>query len=1726
MTGPHDHSASGPRGELSTGTPTIGRLRPWLLQSGAARRLLLLSSSTIALLLAGPALAADWLGTTSSDWFTTGNWNPATVPTGSIDVTINNGGSPNAATIGAAGAVAKTVTLGSAVGQSGTLNVTSGTLSGVTTLTVGDFGTGAVNISSGGTVSAGSVYLAVDPAGSGTVTVSGAGSKLTPTSLYVGMDAGAIGQVKIEDTASLTSSLTVLGYFTGTSSGTLTVTGATASTGALTVGERGIGVFNLNGGSTGTSGSVSIGSNATGNGTATISGADTTWATGGMNIGGTGTGVLTISAGAEVTTTQSNVALAPLFVGGTATVTGGDSKWRITGNPAGSSQAVTVIGNKANATGTLLVENGGTVEIAATASGTNGNNQQIRLGVSSGSTGALTVTGAGSTFTTPYDIWAGYNSGTTGQISVSAGGTLNTGFTVLGSSGAGNATVTGTGSVWTVANTPFVPGSYAQGLWIGSGASSAGTLTIANGGTVKIEATGHSLTLGGASGSQATLNIGAPALSPAVAPGTLEANSVVFSTGATGTINFNHTANDYVFAVGIQGTGGTVNFLSGTTILAGGDDGSTTYPNSYTSSTTVSAGATAQFGNGGTTGLISGGIANSGTVAFKLSGSSSYGGVISGSGTVEQRGSGTLTLTGTNTYSGLTTITSGTLQLGNGGTTGMVAGSIANNSHLTFNRSNSFTYSQQISGTGDVTKSGSGTLTLASAQSYSGGTSVQQGTLRLGADNRLVSAGSLFLFTNATFDLNGFAQTVGDLSGPGTVAIGTGSFTAGTANNPTFAGRFTGSGGFTKAGSGTLTLTGDSSGFTGGTTVAAGTLLANADLSSSAVSVSDGATLGGSGTVGDVTIASGGTLAGVQDQTLTTGDLTLASGSFVRVGLGAPGNMTGLFTVNGNLSLDGTLNATDAGGFGQGLYRLFDYTGSLTDNGLDIGTLPLNATGAVQTSVSNQINLVVDEIPADPFVFWDGASTTANNTVDGGSGTWSAAGTNWTNVAADGNGVYDPSALLIFAGTAGTVTVDGDVAGSLPLGAGLQFADDGFVVQGDELSLSAAHTAFRVGDGTLAGATYVATIASNLTGAGGLDKTDLGALILTGTNTYTGLTTIDDGTLRLGNGGTSGSVVGDIVNEAELVFDRSDDIVFGGELSGTGSNRFIGAGMTTLTADSSGFAGEVSVSGGTLRIAATGSLGASLLTVEADGSLSGPGTIAGGVTVLGTLAPGGATLGTLTVGGDVAFDAGSIFRVRIAADGHNDAVAATTASLDGGVTVSAIDAHTSYVNGQSYTILTASDSNGVSGTFDGATILNNSAFLAPTLSYGANTVVLTMAVTADFTSVTDTYNQTQAAGALNDLEQTGDALVAFNELAMLDPDEARAAFDLTSGEVHAAGQHVIDETFALFSRILRDRARSGLPREAADFSTPLGYAPTALSMPGVVPIDDPNLAALVQPAPRAWLTPLGGRGEIEADGNASALDWKLGGLAAGYEGPVEVATGAAWIGFGFGYLGSRSAIDDLLSTHDTEDFALGAYGGWSDGPWSVSGSLAYMASSIATSRTIAFGSVDRIAAAKYWAHSVGVSGEAAYTFDIAPDMTLSPLATLDASWSGHDGFEETGAGALNLGGEAESWGRFDVGIGVALAYVMPTEVGLLKLEGRVVWEHGFADATPSQSLLFEGSPTLFSVRGPDAGRDRLHVGAGLSLDVSDDVSLSARYYGRFSTDQVSHAATFGLNVRF
>ena len=120
-----------------------------------------------------------------------------------------------------------------------------------------------------------------------------------------------------------------------------------------------------------------------------------------------------------------------------------------------------------------------------------------------------------------------------------------------------------------------------------------------------------------------------------------------------------------------------------------------------------------------------------------------------------------------NTYAGVTTISAGTLQIGNGGTTGSIVGNVIDNSNLVFSRTDSIAFSGIVSGTGTLEQVGSGTLRLTGGNTYSGATTVSRGTLQAGSLAGL-SSGSAFT-VNSVLDLDGFSNTVASLAGNGTV---------------------------------------------------------------------------------------------------------------------------------------------------------------------------------------------------------------------------------------------------------------------------------------------------------------------------------------------------------------------------------------------------------------------------------------------------------------------------------------------------------------------------------------------------------------------------------------------------------------------------------------------------------------------------------------------------------------------------------------------------------------------------------------------------------------------------------------------------------------------------------------------------------------------------------------------------------------------------------------------
>ncbi len=184
------------------------------------------------------------------------------------------------------------------------------------------------------------------------------------------------------------------------------------------------------------------------------------------------------------------------------------------------------------------------------------------------------------------------------------------------------------------------------------------------------------------------------------------------------------------FSGTIYGSGGLNKVGGGLFTLAGA--------NTYAGSTTVSSG-TLQIGNGGTTGSINAAsnVVTNATLAFNRSDNIVFPNTVSGIGGLTQLGPGMLTLTGSSSYTGQTNVTGGTLQVGNGGSGASIGSTsgvaLANNSALVFNHADNVNFGALISGTGSLTKTGSGTLTLSILENYNGPTVINGGTLKVAA---------------------------------------------------------------------------------------------------------------------------------------------------------------------------------------------------------------------------------------------------------------------------------------------------------------------------------------------------------------------------------------------------------------------------------------------------------------------------------------------------------------------------------------------------------------------------------------------------------------------------------------------------------------------------------------------------------------------------------------------------------------------------------------------------------------------------------------------------------------------------------------------------------------------------------------------------------------------------------------------------------------------------------
>jgi fibronectin-binding autotransporter adhesin len=753
--------------------------------------------------------------------------------------------------------------------------------------------------------------------------------------------------------------------------------------------------------------------------------------------------------------------------------------------------------------------------------------------------------------------------------------------------------------------------------------------------------------------------------------------------GTNGAVNFTNTANDFTGPLTLSGSsalvigaltnGGVASamgaatadaanliFNGGTLRINGATPSSTDrqFTLNTTGGTIDSSHATAAVNFTHTGAITLNGTGNRTlTLTGASTGANTLAGILGDNGgatSLTKAGAGLWVLTAANTYTGATNINGGTLaftnlnNLGAGTAVNMGGGSLrwdgANDVDITSVRTVTFTagnngfntngrnitFAGSIGGAGGFVKQGNGVATLSAANTFTGNVSVgnSAGAIRvtnsqsLGVGVKTITvtgnqggvnapslvlapdAGSIvlpgsFAFTTSNDGLNGNPTAPALINESGNNTIN-GNFTltdggggtrflinggslilngSMTPNRPSRTALFSGAGNgaangvidgiganavaVVKDGTGTWVLNGANL-YTGATAVNAGTLLTStASSGGGAVTVANGGTFG-------VRVAAAG-------QTFNASTLTLAAGSTgLALNLGNFGNSvnpvvnTLTFTPNGAVTL--TVKGSNLA-VGTPI-RLIDY-GTLAGAGfasLNLA-LPLRTTGAlVNNTLDGRIDLT---LTAFDLPRWTGASD----------GNWDTTTPNWREV----NTLSDTTYIQDSTGS-DSVLFDDNANGTTTVNLTTTLTPSSVVVNNTTKSYT------FVGSG-------------KLSGSGDLLKQGTGTLVIanSGTNDYTGTTTISGGALQVGDGVTAGAGQlgsGLIINEATLLFERPDNFEVSNVISGSGPVAKNGAGVMTLLSNNT-FSGELAVNAGTVRLGSANALGATSFgtTVQAGATL-------------------------------------------------------------------------------------------------------------------------------------------------------------------------------------------------------------------------------------------------------------------------------------------------------------------------------------------------------------------------------------------------------------------------------------------------------------------------------------------------------------------------------------------
>ncbi|MET0290649.1 MAG: autotransporter domain-containing protein [Pseudoxanthomonas sp.] len=499
----------------------------------------------------------------------------------------------------------------------------------------------------------------------------------------------------------------------------------------------------------------------------------------------------------------------------------------------------------------------------------------------------------------------------------------------------------------------------------------------------------------------------------------------------------------------------------------------------------------------------------------------------------------------------------------------------------------------------------------------------------------------------------------------------------------------------------------------------------------------------------------------------------------------------------------------------------------------------------------------------------------------------------------------------------------------------------------------------------------------------------------------------------------------------------------------------------------------------------------------------------------GTLSPGtaDARIGAVQFNGDLSFAAGAFYDVDIkgtapAATGASIRPAAVSTvndvvnvsgktTLDGGtVRVTALDPQTSYQEGHAYTIVHADG--GVSGTFAGSS--SSSAFLATSLSYTANDVVLGIRLTPAgggvpgtpgtpgtpgsnlpppiFETVAQSRNQFNTALALDTLPQEGQALALYNTLLQLNAQDARHAFGSLSGEVHAAARSALLE-----DRFLRD---------------------------GVTQRLSGQVAAMRDGGLGVWVAGSGASGHLDGDDNGARMETQRQGLMAGADWTLGEAT---VIGLVAGNEDIQQRLPQWQSKAEVDATEVGLYAATRLGALSLRGGVNYADYEVETARQAVVGaSVSQAVGARYDAQALTAYAEGGWDFTW-DTLTLTPYLAVAHTRLETDGATEAGGStALVVAGSKDD--VLTATLGARAAWdISGGQIDGAVLTAGLAWQNASGELKADSRARFAAGGDSFTVYGTPLARNVAVAELGVGVNTGEHSRLSLAAQGRAGDGQ-------------